>query len=808
MNLNPDALPWLIPIPPLIAFFVIILVAGRSKLLTSIIAIGCIALSWLMGWYEVWTAITTHKDLGLSFVYQSSILWLSNGSGSGALYMGVLVDPLTVIMLFMVPLACLLIFIYSLGYMAHDPRYTRFFAYLSLFAGGMLMLVVADNLLLLFIGWEIMGLCSYLLIGFWYEKPSAYRAAMKAFMTTRIGDVIMMLGIAYLWASTGTLNFRFILHNEEILHALATTPALNHIFSGGVLGLSAAGLIGICIVCGTIGKSAQFPLHVWLPDAMEGPTPVSAMIHAATMVSAGVYLVIRMFPLLSAGGNIEAGLLTPPMVLMAVVGGFTAIFSATIAVSQNDIKKVLAYSTISQLGFMIAALGIGAYVAAAFHLITHAFFKALLFMGSGSVIHAMEHGEHVAHAAHAGHEAHDQHPVPDSSVVHGVHGEEVAPHAVTEPAEKHEHPLHDPEPVFDPQDMRNMGGLGRNMPVTMWTFIIGGASLAGLPIITAGFWSKDEIFADAWNLSRVSPVAIFVLVTLALAAILTAFYTFRQIAMTFWGEPRTEAANYAQHNDGTAEARAISVEMTFPLIVLAFFAIFAGFVGVNPGFPIIGPLITSIFHVQEPFGNFIGRTLLEAPAPLPFSIWPVLISLTVFTLGTLAGWALYVRRPVVAGQMDPVEGILGSDLYRILQNKYYVDEFYQVAFIAPARWFAETFVNQILDKGIIDGILHTIAVSATWIGDLFREFNRVVIDGVSDGIPEAIADAARSLRTVQSGHIQQYLLYVLVATIWVGLNLIIIAVAPQILVWAAVGQAIIAVLLILFFNMSGSRARS
>src|SRR5260221_3782567 len=354
MNLIPVFLRWLLRIPPLIAFFVIILVAGRSKLLTSIIAIGCIALSWLMGWYEVWTAITTHKDLGLSTVFASSILWLSNGSGSGAVYMGVVVDPLTVALLFMVPLACLLIFIYSLGYMAHDPRYTRFFAYLSLFAGGMLMRVVADNLLLLFIGWEIMGLCSYLLIGFWYEKPSAYRAAIKAFMTTRIGDVIMMLGIAYLWASTGTLNFRFILHNEEILHALATTPALNHIFSGGVLGLSAAGLIGICIVCGTIGKSAQFPLHVWLPDAMEGPTPVSAMIHAATMVSAGVYLVIRMFPLLSAGGNPEAGLLTTPMVLMAARWCFIARFRAQIRVGENELNQGLGSSTRHQPGFMIA----------------------------------------------------------------------------------------------------------------------------------------------------------------------------------------------------------------------------------------------------------------------------------------------------------------------------------------------------------------------------------------------------------------------------------------------------------------------
>src|SRR5262249_21445440 len=278
----------------------------------------------------------------------------------------------------------------------------RFFALISLFAGAMLTLVVADNLLLLFFGWEVMGLCSYLLIGFWFEKESAYKAAIKAFTTTRIADVIMLLGIAYLYAATGTLSFRDILHNADVLNALATTPAI--VFSG----ISAASLIGIFLIIGTIGKSAQFPLHVWLPDAMEGPTPVSAMIHAAAMVSAGIFAVIRMYPLFQAGGAPHEGILTPPMILMAAVGAFTAIFAATIAVAQNDVKKVLAYSTISQLGFMLAALGIGAYVAAVFHLITHAFFKALLFMASGSVIHGMEHGEHHVHEHHAHMHGHDE----------------------------------------------------------------------------------------------------------------------------------------------------------------------------------------------------------------------------------------------------------------------------------------------------------------------------------------------------------------------------------------------------------------
>ena len=263
-----------------------------------------------------------------------------------------------------------------------EPMYARFFAFIGLFAFGMYTLVVSDNLLTLFVGWEIMGLCSYLLIGFWFGKESARAAMVKAFITTRVGDVFMLLGIAYLYAQAGTLSFRAILYNPEMLDHLAHAPSY-------IPGLSAAGLIGLLLFIGTVGKSAQFPLHVWLPDAMEGPTPVSAMIHAATMVSAGVYMVIRMFPLLSAGAGHG---LTPAMTAMAVVGSFTALFAATIAVAQNDVKRVLAYSTISQLGYMVAALGIGAYIAAAFHLITHAFFKALLFLGSGSVIHGMEHG--------------------------------------------------------------------------------------------------------------------------------------------------------------------------------------------------------------------------------------------------------------------------------------------------------------------------------------------------------------------------------------------------------------------------------
>ena len=405
------------------------------------------------------------------------------------------------------------------------------------------MLVVSDNLLTLFAGWEIMGLCSYLLIGFWYAKPAARDAAVKAFMTTRVGDVFMLLGIAFVYSATGSLSFRDIFA-PSVLSTLAAIPT-------PVLGLSAAGLIGLLLFIGTVGKSAQFPLHVWLPDAMEGPTPVSAMIHAATMVSAGVYMVIRIYPLLSLDPR--------TMSVVAFIGAFTALFAATVAVAQNDIKRVLAYSTISQLGYMIAALGAGAYVAATFHLVTHAFFKALLFLGSGSVIHGMEHG-----VLHTG---------------------------------KH----------VDAQDMFNMGGLRKKMPVTFLTFLIGGLALSGFPLVTAGFWSKDEILASTF----LGHSAVFW--TLAVAAFLTAFYTMRQITLTFLGEARTEAAAHARENVWT---------MTAPLVLLAVFAVAAGWAGIPEHFPVIGGLVPNWFH------HFVGSMLGETHEA-EFQLAPLLASLVV-----------------------------------------------------------------------------------------------------------------------------------------------------------------------------------
>jgi NADH-quinone oxidoreductase subunit L len=784
MNLNdflndPNLTPWLIPAGPVLAFFVIMLLTNRarlipgnspeyadhnhasypglnvpvvtlySRILTIIVGMLGISSAWVLSLMVVTKSLNL-ADLGEK-VYTNSILWMATGDTT--FNMGVLVDPLTTVMLLMVPLACTMIFIYSIGYAANDARQSRFFALISLFAGAMLTLVVADNLLLLFVGWEIMGLCSYLLIGFWFEKKSAYEAAIKAFMTTRVADVIMMLGIAYLYAATGTLSFRDILHNEAALHALATTPAL--VFSG----MSAASLIGIFLVIGTIGKSAQFPLHVWLPDAMEGPTPVSAMIHAAAMVSAGVYAVVRMYPLFAAGGNPEAGLLTPPLLLMAVVGSFTALFSATIAVAQNDVKRVLAYSTISQLGFMIAALGIGAYIAAAFHLITHAFFKALLFMASGSVIHGMEHGEqHAAHAAHGTELA----LAVEAHGAHGDHGHEDAHH------EEHH---------FDPQDMMNMGGLRKTMPVTFVTFLIGGLSLAGFPLLTAGFWSKDEIFANAWHgLTEGHGAATLVFIMLCLAAFLTAFYTMRQIGLTFWGEARTEAAKHASLGQGI-----VSATMTFPLIFLAFFAVVAGFAGVHPDFPLFGPIFSPQYNW---FHHFVGPTLLEEPPAIAFSIVPVLFSFTVALGGLGLGYLMYWRKPLEAGQPDPLIAVLGDGLHTTLKNKYYIDELYVQVFVRPSQWFASVAVSQFLDNGIIDGVLHGTARVFTWIGDLLKLVNTWLIDGVGDGIPELIAVFGRWFRKIQTGRVQQYLLLVIVAALLIA---IIFALSSGVLVQAAGG---------------------
>jgi NADH-quinone oxidoreductase subunit L len=698
--MQPELLTWLIPLPPILAFFLIVLWANRNNRLSHTLAIGAMLISWGLAMTVFGMAVTS-EHLGQHPI-ASSIPWLQ--TGETYFNIGVLIDPLSAVTLFFVAWTCLAIFVYSIGYHNFgkkrdpedraglppkaggiEPMYARFFAFISLFAFGMLTLVVSDNLLLLFIGWEIMGLCSYLLIGFWYGKDSAKRAMIKAFITTRVGDVFMLLGLAYLYTETGTLNFRQILFNDEVLHTLAATPSV-------IEGFSAAGLIGLLLFMGTVGKSAQWPLHVWLPDAMEGPTPVSAMIHAATMVSAGVYLVLRFFPLLTAGWH-EGMPLTTTLSTVAFIGAFTALFAATIALAQNDIKRVLAYSTISQLGYMVAAVGIGAYVAGAFHLITHAFFKALLFLGSGSVIHGMEHGVHASQ----------------------------------------EH--------TDAQDMFNMGGLRRKMPRTFWTFLIGGFALSGFPLLTAGFWSKDEILADAFANHQ----AVFIV--LALAAFLTAFYTMRQITLTFLGKPRTPAAGQAHESVWS---------MTLPLVVLAVFAVAAGWIGIPEEFPVLGGLLPNWFH------EFVGGTLLEHPQALPFNAVPLLTSVGVALTGLLLGWLVYRRVP--SGAADPLSRPLGP-IYRLLQNKYYFDELYDLLFVRPAYWFAETFVYRWLDRGVIDGFLHAVGRTALWLGSFLRNaIDLPIVNGFGDAVGEGVKRFGRRIRVIQTGRVQEYLVIGLLFT--------------------------------------------
>ncbi len=697
-----ETLLWLIPLPPLLAFFIIMLFTHKRNALSHWIAIGAAGLSWLGG------MIVFIQALGAANLAEhpirSSIAWLP--TGNTALSVGVSLDPLAAVSVFFVVWTVLMIFIYSVGYHnygqpkgEHDkpglppegaevkehghthhvpsiePMYARFFAMISLFAFAMLLLVLTDNLLLLFVGWEVMGLCSYLLIGFWYAKEAARKAMIKAFLTTRVGDMFLLLGLAALYTLTGTLSYSEILANKEVL--MAVSP---------VFGLPWAWLIAILLFCGVVGKSAQFPLHTWLPDAMEGPTPVSAMIHAATMVSAGVYLALRFFPLASLGWH-AGGPLTTPMTVMAVVGSFTALFAATIALTQNDIKRVLAYSTISQLGYMIAALGIGAYAAAAFHLVMHAFFKALLFLGSGSVIHGMEHG-----VLHTG-----------------------------------EH--------IDPQNMYNMGGLRKKMPYTFWTFLIGGLALSGFPLITAGFWSKDEILGSAFGGST----AVFIV--LALAALLTAFYTARQITLTFLGQPRTQAAEHASESRWW---------MVGPLVVLAIFAVAAGWLGIPKDFPLLGG------ETSNWFGSFVGSMLGEAEHEAAFNIVPLLTSLVVSLGGLTLGWLVY-RGVKKATQWDPLRKALGP-AYFVLKDKYYIDEVYHNLLVRPSRWLAETFSYRWIDRGLLDGILHGIGRGGLWLGRSIRRFFDVpVVNGTGDAVAEGTRSLGGMLTGMQTGKVQEYL---------------------------------------------------
>ncbi len=694
-------LTWLIPLFPLAAFALIVLWTNRNRLLSTWVAWIGIGLAWILGWTLFFLSGREAHSLTPPGGGHPVPLF-SIPTGTTLLRLGFQVDTLTGLMLFMVPFVCLMIFIYSKGYMNYgredvDPRYSRFFAYISLFACGMLGLVVSDNFVTLLIFWEVMGLCSYLLIGFWFDKSykdpkriTPKQAGLKAFLTTRIGDALMLAGMLLLYSQTGTLTFREIFR-EETLHTLATSYAWGQV--------PWATLCAILIFGGAVGKSAQFPLHVWLPDAMEGPTPVSALIHAATMVSAGVYLVARTFPLFVA---VEGG---TQLAVVAFIGAFTAFLASTIAVAQNDIKRVLAYSTISQLGYMIAALGLGAYVAAVFHLITHAFFKALLFLGSGSVIHGVEHGHHHTH----------HHPSEGEG-----HGD---------------------EREFDANDMMNMGGLLRRMPTTGWTFIIGALALTGI-FPWAGFWSKDEILADAWRVFTHGGEfgvsmgwGFFVWLLLTAAALLTAFYTGRQIFLTFAGRPRTEAAAHAPESVPS---------MTWPLVILAAFATVLGLFGT----PWANRFYALIGHQAEVMGREIAHG--------EFNPTVAGISTLVALSGWLIAWLIYGRKPLLV-PVDPLEKALGP-LYRWLKNKWYFDELYMALIIRPAIALARACYT-FDDKIVIDPIVDAVGRFGRWLSEwLKKAVDNPVVDGAVNGVGQVTAWLGEFMRATQTGQVQNYLL--------------------------------------------------
>ena len=657
-----EAAIWAIFFLPLGSFAVIVLIIrpllNRYSLLSGLTLIA--ALGVALG-LSIWTLRAVLQGDDLAFQPHE---WLEVGSAT--IEMGLLVDQLTAIMLIVVTGVSLMIQVYSLGYMHRDPGYSRYFAFMSLFTASMLGLVLSVNIIQLYVFWELVGLSSYLLIGFWHERPAAAAAAKKAFIVTRIGDVGFLIAILYLFlraddfAAAGLNAF----HIPDIWQAAQPVVAGGAIVAGGALTWLTLG-----IFAGAAGKSGQFPLHTWLPDAMEGPTPVSALIHAATMVAAGVFLVARFYPLFQASSD--------ALSVVALIGAFTALMAATMALVMNDIKRVMAYSTISQLGYMMASLGVGAYAAALFHLMTHAAFKALLFLGAGSVNHATG--------------------------------------------------------TFD---MRYMGGLWRRMPFTYLVTVIGGLSLVGI-IPLAGFWSKDEILIGAWSGSALVDgwVSRLTFAMLLAAVLLTAFYTFRMLHMTFHGQFRggvdqeledhalaaqtngtTQPVPAGASHEGGVHLAESPVVMVFPMLVLGAAAIAVGYLA-NPqwdkeiGIPghwiseFLGSglvaIVPSLAHGLEPHG---------------FSRWLAAVSTVLAVAGLAAGAVIYLRKSETE-KRDPIEK--AGPLHTLLSNKYYVDALYEDTLVR--RVFYRNFAGALdwLDRNVLDGIVDT-------LGWIFRNIGPVI----------------------------------------------------------------------------------
>ncbi|MGB3701436.1 MAG: NADH-quinone oxidoreductase subunit L [Anaerolineales bacterium] len=597
------------------------------------------------------------------------------------------VDTLSVTMMLVVSGVGTLIHVYSIGYMHEDVRFNgdpgrfrRFFVYMNLFIASMMVLVSASSYLMLFVGWEGVGLCSYLLIGFWFEKGKGgianALAAKKAFIANRVGDFGLLIAIFIMFWAFGSLNFDQVFANSS---QAAETVII---------------AITLLMLVGVAGKSAQIPLYVWLPDAMAGPTPVSALIHAATMVTAGVYLITRSYPLYESAQQAQN--------IVAMVGGITALFAATIAVGQFDIKKVLAYSTISQLGFMVAAVGIGAYTAGMFHLVTHAFFKALLFLGAGSVILGVEHGHH--HLEHEG------------------KGEKGGA-------------------KFDPQDMRNMGGLRTRMKTTFWVYMIGTLALVGI-FPFAGFWSKDEILLEEQILF---PPVYWILI---IAAFLTAFYMGRQVLMVFFGKPRSKATEHAKENRSL---------ITIPLIILAFFSAIGG--------------ILNLPRLHT-FAEWLEHTV-KVIHPVEFSLAAAVVASIVALSGLVVAWVVYSWRykqlqelPPAKRPDDPLRQWLGP-IFTGMENKWWVDELYWAVILNPYITLSR-FLAEVIDWRFWHDWFHDTVIARS-----FREFAKFlagafdlgVIDGIANGLASITVRFAGSLRKVQTGYVRNYALSVFVGVV-------------------------------------------
>jgi NADH-quinone oxidoreductase subunit L len=556
--------------------------------------------------------------------------WIQSGQFSADLSFQL--DPLSSVMTLVVTGVGFLIHVYSAGYMAKEGGYKRYFTYLNLFMFAMLILVLASNLILMFVGWEGVGLCSYLLIGFWFDRHSAASAGKKAFIVNRIGDAAFILGMFFIFQNVGSFDFR----------------AINASIAAGNVAPAAATLAAILLFVGATGKSAQLPLYVWLPDAMEGPTPVSALIHAATMVTAGVYLVARMNPLFTLSGVAAH--------VVALVGAVTAIFAATMALTQNDIKRVLAYSTISQIGYMFIGCGVGAYAAGMFHLTTHAFFKSLLFLSAGSVMHALS-GE---------------------------------------------------------LDMRKMGGLRKYLPVTYPVFLVGAIAIAGVPFLS-GFFSKDAILTHAFAEGQY-----FIWALGVMGAVLTAFYMFRLIFLTFFGEERLD-----QH--AKAHLHESPPVMTVPLVILAFFSVVAGYVGLPLVFGekanLFSRFLEPVIHAGHEGGLGISTEWLL-----------ILISVAVSLCGIFVAYIFYLRSPRVPHRLVA----RFPALYKLLYRKYYVDEIYNAVLVNPMLKASDA---------------------------VYRNFDLKVIDGTINGTAGAAGFSGRALAYLQTGEVKDYALAILLGVV-------------------------------------------